>query len=835
MPPAWAALLGSADNTHFQIQALRPPNETNDMTPVTPTETPPGRPEDFDPRSGSRLERAVFNHRILVLLLCVLATIVLGASALRLKLNASFEKTIPAGHPYITNYLAHKKELSGLGNSVRIAVEARKGNIYDARYMETLRKISDEVLLLPGVDRPFMKSLWTPNTRWTAVTADGLDGGQVIPDLYDGSAPKLEELRLNLQRSGEIGQLVAFNGSSTVIQVPLLDRDAAGKPLDYAAVSEQLEHVRSKYSGDEMSIHITGFAKVAGDLMDGLREVIGFFFIALVICAAMVYLYNRDVISTALVVTTSVTGVVWQLGLLPLLGYSLDPYSMLVPFLIFAIGVSHGAQKMNGILQDIGRGTHRYVAARYTFRRLFVAGLTALLADAVGFAVLLVIDIPVIRELAIAASLGVLVLVLSNLILLPVLLSYVGVSRKAGERAVRQEVAMAAGQTSAFWRVLVSFTEGQRATVAVATAAVLAVVGFAVSTQLRIGDLNSGAPELRADSRYNRDVAFLTKNYGASNDVFAVMVKTPAGGCSQYEVLRRVDQLEWELLDLPGVESTQSLARLQRRVLVGMNEGSPLWYELLLNQDMLNTITARAPRELYNEECNLLTVYAYLRDHRSETLQRVVDHVEGFASKNNDKEVTFMLAAGSAGIDATTNIVVRKAWYQMLFMVYGAVALLCLITFRSWRAVLVAMLPLMLTTLLAEALMVGLGIGVKVATLPVIALGVGIGVDYALYVLSVTLARMREGATLKEAYTTAMQFTGRVVLLTGVTLAAAVVTWHFSSIKFQADMGLLLAFMFLLNMIGALVLVPALARLLLPGTPKGSDTAPMISGDCCAK
>lgn len=630
---------------------------------------------------------------------------------------------------------------------------------------------------------------------------------------------------MNVQRSGEIGQLVAANGGSSVLQVPLLEHDASGKPLDYAALSDRLEQIRAKYSSDEVAIHITGFAKLSGDLMDGMQEVIGFFFIALAICAAMVFLYNRDLISTALVVITSVTGVLWQLGLLPLLGYSLNPYSMLVPFLIFAIGISHGAQKMNGILQDIGRGMHRYVAARYTFRRLFLAGLTALLADAVGFAVLLMIDIPVIRELAIAASLGVLVLVISNLILLPVLLSYVGVSRKAAERAVQRESVSAAGHSGAFFVWLVRFTEGRRAALAIATAAVLAVLGVAVGTQLKVGDLDPGAPELQADSRYNRDVNYLTKNYGASNDLFAIMVKTPDGRCSQYDVLRRVDQLEWELMDLPGVESTQSIARLQRRLMVGMNEGSPLWYDLPSNQSMLNTITARAPRELYNEECNLLTVYAYLRDHRAETLQQVVDLVERFARKNNDQDATFLLAAGSAGIDATTNIVVHKAWYQMLFMVYGAVALLCFITFRSWRAVLVAMLPLMLTSVLAEALMVLLGMGVKVATLPVIALGVGIGVDYALYVLSVTLARMRAGATLKQAYATALQFTGRVVLLTGVTLAAAVATWHFSSIKFQADMGLLLAFMFLWNMLGALVLIPALARYLLPGAHEGSTVA----------
>jgi predicted RND superfamily exporter protein len=173
-----------------------------------------------------------------------------------------------------------------------------------------------------------------------------------------------------------------------------------------------------------------------------------------------------------------------------------------------------------------------------------------------------------------------------------------------------------------------------------------------------------------------------------------------------------------------------------------------------------------------------------------------------------------------AGIEAATNIVVTQAWRQMLLLVYGAVVLLCFITFRSWRAVLVAVLPLVLTSVLAEALMVALGMGVKVATLPVIALGVGIGVDYALYILSVTLVRLREGRSLAEAYDSALQFTGKVVMLTGVTLAVGVVTWVASPIKFQADMGLLLAFMFLWNMLGALVLLPALAHFLLQPRPE---------------
>lgn len=771
---------------------------------------------EFDPRSGSSLERLLFNHRAWVVVLCALITAVLGWQVSRLSLNASFEKTIPTSHPYIQNYLAHQAELTGLGNAVRIAVANPRGSIYDAAYLDTLRQLSDEVFLLPGVARNQMKSLWTPNTRWIGVTEDGLEGGPVIPDGYDGGAQSLQRLQLNVARSGEVGQLVAADARSTVIFVPLLTKDSAGLPLDYGALAQRLEALRTTYEAKGVELHVTGFAKLVGDLIEGVRAVLVFFALAVAICTAMVYWYTRCIRSTGLVVAASLVAVVWQLGLLPVLGYSLDPYSILVPFLVFAIGMSHGAQKMNGIMQDVGRGMDQLVAARFTFRRLFLAGLTALLADAVGFAVLLVIDITVIRELAIAASIGVAALIFTNLILLPIMLSYTGVSAQAAERSLRDERAIAQGASRhPLWATLDRFTRRGAATAALVAAVALGAGGFALSTQLKIGDLGAGAPELRSGSRYNQDVAFMAKSYGASSDVMAVMVTTPPGQCANYETLNRVDALEWQLRQLDGVESTNTLALLNRRVLSGLNEGSPKWYEFLPNQDMINTVTAGAPRGLYNDTCSLLTLYVFLRDHKAETLSRVVSHVESFAQANDTKDAKFLLAAGSAGIEAATNVVVAKAWWQMLGLVYAAVIVLSFITFRSWRAVVVAILPLLLTSVLAEALMVILGIGVKVATLPVIALGVGIGIDYALYILSITLARLRMGESLSAAYQHALLFTGKVVMLTGVTLAAGVFTWVFSPIQFQADMGLLLAFMFLLNMLGALVLVPALAHFLL--------------------
>ncbi|MDA7089215.1 MMPL family transporter [Pseudomonas sp. SA3-5] len=770
----------------------------------------------FDTNSGSLLERALFNFRGVVVLMCLVITLLLGWQATKLGFNASFEKMIPSNHPFIVNYLENQSQLSGLGNAVRIAVVNKRGSIYEADYQKTLQALSDEVYLLPGVDRTYMKSLWTSSTRWVGVTEMGLEGGPVIPDNYDGSDTSLEKLRRNIERSNEIGQLVAFDQQSSIIYVPLL-ANADGQPLDYTVLSNQLEALRDKYQNGPVEIRITGFAKVVGDLIEGLQQILLFFAAAIAITCMVLFWYTRCVRSTLLVMGCSLVAVVWQLGLLPLLGYELDPYSVLVPFLIFAIGISHGAQKMNGIMQDIGRGLHKLVAARITFRRLFIAGLTALISDAVGFAVLMFIDIPVIQDLAITASIGVAVLILSNLILLPILLSYLGVSARAAQRSLRAELADASGATKhPLWRFLDLFTRRGWATGCVLAAAVLAGGGYFISLQLKVGDLDAGAPELRADSRYNQDNAYITSHYGASSDVFAIMVKTPVGGCAAYDTLKRVDNLDWRLRALSGVESTNSLAQLNRRVLVGLSEGNPKWYELMNNQATLNMITASAPRGLYNDECSMLTQYAYLADHKADTLTSVVDTVQTFAAENDNEQAQFLLAAGSAGIEAATNIVVKQANREMLWWVYGAVILLCLLTFRSWRAVTCAVLPLMLTSILCEALMVWLGIGLKVATLPVIALGVGIGVDYALYVMSIVLIQMRLGASLSEAYYRALVCTGKVVILTGVTLAIGVGTWIFSPIKFQADMGVLLGFMFLCNMLGALLLLPALAYFLYP-------------------
>ena len=766
------------------------------------------------PKAEPFLERLIFNNRVVILIGFLLLTAFLGYNAVKIQPDASFERMIPLEHPYVINMLDHRNDLENLGNFVRIAVETKTGDIFSPEYMETLKQITDEVFYLDGVDRSGLKTLWTSNVRWVEVTEQGFQGGTVIPDGYDGSPASLEKLRQNILRSNEVGRLVSDNFKSTIVYAPLYEKNPeTGEPLDYGTFSRQLEEkIRDKYEAQNpnIDIHIVGFAKKVGDLIEGIGSIAWFAGITILLTTLLLFWYSRCITGTLVPVFTSIVAVFLQLGALRLLGYGLDPYSVLVPFLVFAIGISHGVQIVNAMAVEAGKGFDAETAARLAFRALYIPGMLALISDAFGFLTLFFIEIDVIRDLAIAAGLGVAFVILTNLVLHVLIMSYLGIS-KGGIRHVQN----LGEKQDRKWHLMSYFAHPGVAPISLLIAVIGLGLGLYYKQDLKIGDLDQGAPELRADSRYNLDNAYIIDNYSTSADVLVVMVKTPEEQCTQYNVLRAMDSLQWELQNTPGVQSSASLADVSKIVTKALNEGNWKWYEISRNQTIINASIREAPTGLINTNCSLTPVLVFLEDHKAETLETVVERVEVFAEANSDENHTFLLAAGNAGVEAATNEVIANSKDMMLILVYSVVSLLCFATFRSIRAVLCIVIPLGLTSVLGEAIMAVSDIGIKVATLPVIALGVGIGVDYGIYIYSKLEKYLLEGKTLQDAYFETLRSTGKAVMFTGMTLGLGVVTWIFSPIKFQADMGFLLFFMFLWNMVGAIWLLPALARFLL--------------------
>jgi predicted RND superfamily exporter protein len=758
-------------------------------------------------------ERMIFQFRPALLILLLLTTAFFGYQATKVKLDTSFFKMIPTKHPFIENMMTNLDDIGAVGTVIQIAVETTEKDIFTKEYIETVKLISDETFYLPGVNRIGLQSIYTPNVRWTEVTEEGFEGGPVIPDGYDGSPEKLAELRVNILRSGRVGSLVADNFKSTIVQATLFDKDpATGEPLDYQKFSQELEQkIRDKYQSDKVKIHVIGVAKLIGDLTDAAPQIALFFLIAFVISFVLLIWYTRCIISTVALLTCAIISVIWQLGLLQTLGMPLSAYSSLVPFLVFAISISHGIQNVNANALSMAEGNDAFTAAQLSFSKLYVAGMTALLADVVGFLTLMIIDIPSIKDLAIAASIGIAVIIFTKLILLTILMSYFGVT-KSGIRHFQKK-----SQTEPrIWGKVSLFATPKYAAVSIVIAVLMTLAGFfTYGEKLKFGDLDEGAPELRPDSRYNLDSKFIADNYTVSSDIFLIMIKTAPDKCVTHENLEVIDRFGWTMENVEGVQSSVSLTYVVRQVLAGFSEGNLKWSTIPRNQQAIDSTVFQIPPELMNSSCSYAPLILFLADHKAETLQRVVAAAEKFIQENPKKDLEFLLATGNAGIEAATNDVIIESYYPMILWVYLVVGLLVLITFNSIRATVCIILPLVVTSILCDSLMAFLGIGVKVATLPVVALGVGIGVDYSIYLYAKMESYLQEGNTLPEAYYNTLKTTGNAIVLTAVTLAIGVITWAWSPIKFQADMGILLTFMFLWNMVGAVWLMPALCCFLI--------------------
>ena len=758
-----------------------------------------------------RLSDLLFGRRGFFLGLFALITVLLGLSASQLRVDAGFAKMIPLEHPYMQTFTAYQKTFGG-ANRVLIALRTRDGrDIYNPEFFKALKGVTDDVFFLPGIDRPTVTSLFTPNVRFIEVVEEGFAGGNVIPATFAGTPEDLEQVRANVLKSGHVGRLVSNDFKGAMVSAELLEVNPdTGARLDYQEVAKKLEDIRAKYASDQIDVHIIGFAKAVGDIADGAAGVLVFFVVAFVITALLLLWYSGSLKLTALALLCAFVPVVWLLGLLPLIGFGIDPLSILVPFLIFSIGVSHAVQMTNAWKLEVVAGADALTAAKTAFAKLFVPGAMALLANAVGFMVMVYIAIDIVRELAITASLGVAVMIITNKMLLTILLSYLKLTPAEAGRLRRQ-----GGENRGewLWTRIQIFARPKPALVVLAATAVLLGAAAIKARDMKTGDLGKGIPELRDDSRYNKDIEAIVGSFSIGVDILSVIAqgKDIDGACTDYGVMDAIDRFESHMKNVHGVQGTLSLAGLSKVVNAGWNEGNPRWRVHSRNRDVL--AQAVTPIDtgtgLLNTDCSAMQVLIFTKDHQGETLTHIVQEVKDYIKAHPHEHVDFLLASGPVGVMAATNEAVDEAEVVMLILLFASISLLCFAEFRSVAAVLCIVVPLAIVAVLCNALMATLGIGLKVSTLPVVALGVG--VDYGIYLFERMKHAMADGMPLADAFHKALQQRGTAAIFTAITMSISVGTWAFSALKFQADMGILLAFLFMVNMLGAIFVLPALA------------------------
>ncbi len=831
-------------------------------------------------------ERVVFGSRPTVLFLFAAITVAMVWYASQLRVDAGFKKQIPLQHEYMQTFQDYELEFGG-ANRVLIAVMAKNGNMFDQQFMSTLENVTNEVINLDATDDSRARSLFTPNVRYIEVVEDGISGGNVIPQTFTPNVPgftakpeDFETIRGNIVKANIVGRLVAKDYSGAMIWADLIPESNVNK-LDYQQVARQLEAIRGKYENEHTTVHIIGFAKMVGDISEGAMSVIKFFLITILFTWVLLFLYSTSAKLASLTVLAGMVSVIWMLGALKLMGFGIDPMNMLTPFLIFAIAVSHGEQMINrfrgeiffggleeGTVEEL-REREKFAvpaleAAKRSFRALLAPGTVALLAGCIGFAAILVIPIRMIFELAITATVGVGVTILTDLVLLPVLLSYTNLRNLERKREFRLRQLT---QFDKAWTMLSRLSRPAPAALVIIIGATVWFFAWQQGNKVMIGDAQKGVAELYPaqqdarmklfgiqPSRYNIDAGVISSKFALGVDILNVIVEAGPSACTtSYKAMETIDRFGWHMANVEGVEQVITLPSAAKIVNAGWNDGSVRWRVLPRDPDTLRQATQSFETDsgLLNADCSAIPVTIFTSDHQSTTIDRLVAATKEFRQANNAYEpgfakkrdaaaaaagekgeeyttdqVNFRLATGNLGVMAAINDTVREKEHMILYLLYAAVFVMCLISFRSPRAALCILLPLVLVTELGHSLMVYLDIGMKVNTLCVVALGVGIGVDYGIYIFARMREAMNQGRTLSESYFIALKTTGIAIFYTALTLAVGVAMWIFSDLKFQADMGIMLTFMFVVNMVAAIIFLPALCRWILRPTEKDNWVPP---------
>ncbi len=762
----------------------------------------------------TRLENWLFSHRAFFLGVLAAFTAVMAFFAMQLHMDAGFEKQLPIGHQYVKTFLQYRDELFS-ANRLTVVVRARRGKIWTKAGLSRLYDVTQAVRGLPDISPMDVQSLWTSNTYVNEITEDGFRAEPLIADTITDdhlTGDLIAGIERSTSAGGFVGSLVSHDEKSAMITAEINEIDSNGVHLDYVAYNHLLEQeLRKPFDDSDYQIQIIGFAKQIGDIADGAASVLRFCGIALLLTAAAVYWYSRSIRFTILPMVCSLTSLVWQFGTLRLLGFGLDPLGVLVPFLVFSIGVSHGVQQINYIIRELSHGKTSMQAARSSFTGLLIPGVLALVTAFVSFVTLLLVPIPMIRELAITAALGVGYKIVTNLFMLPVVASCF-----TFDQAYARAAMMTRSRRARLIVWLAHVAEPRNAIAVVIASALLLGVSAWESRDRIVGSLQPGAPELRADSRYNLDAMSIAGSFDIGLDWLSVVVEAPPGSCDNPAIGTYVSGLTFATRNTPGVVAAASYSTMLQTYNEGYNEGLPKTAVVPIDPVNYGSLTEeiRRVRGYVNKDCSMTAVHLFLADHKASTINRVILAVKSYAALHHTPGITVRLAAGNAGVMAAINDEVARSELPMMLYVYAAIIILVLLVYHDWRAVIACCAPLTVGSFVGYWFMKYFQIGLTVATLPVMVLAVGIGVDYAFYIYNRLQMHIGRGEPIVIALERSIEEVGMATLFTAITLAVGVATWSFSALKFQADMGKLLAFMFMVNLVMALTTLPALAVVL---------------------
>jgi predicted RND superfamily exporter protein len=763
----------------------------------------------------------IITYRWPYLIAILLLTVFFGYHASQMKMVTVFDDLFPQKHKYIK---VHNKfrELFGGANLVSLELRVKEGDIFNTKTLQKIKRITMEIEKVPWIHPYQIVSLARRNVKDMKVSTWGMKNVPVMYPLVPKTPEELQELEDTVYHNDLLyGVMVSLDGKSTLLQAVFIRDPRTGEDIDYKLVFDQINEICDRERDENTVITLSGNPILYGWVYSYFGQMKRIFALTLAIIIGLLFFYFRSVIGVIRPLISGAVSAIWGVGLAHVLGYNIDPLILVIPFLISARVVSHSVQMVRRYdevfyeYRDVKRSCIESCAA------LLPPGLLGIITDALGILVILTAPIPLLIKLSLMGFYWVMSIIVSVLILDPIILSFLPAPFLKEEKF--REVGII-HKTLGLLGEIPYRKNGRR--IVIATTFLVFVIGGYYGRGLKTGDANPGTPILWQDSEYNRATASMNAKFPGTDQLFIIVEGKEEDVIQEPESIRLMEDFQRHMEVLPEVGGTVSLGSVTPRVNEALHYGDPKWgiqsFHDRRFMGMLVFMFSQGcePGEMdrfMSRDGRLANVIFFVKDHKGDTIEKVLDRARTFIQENPSEKIEFKLAGGLIGVLGAANEVIARSEVVSIVLALFVVFLTCSITYRSLFAGLLFIIPLAASNYLTFAYMAYRDIGMNVNTLPISALGIGLGVDYGIYIVSRMKEEYAKVQDYKQASINALSTAGGAVLFTGTTLIAGVIFWYFlSSLRFQAEMGLLLALWMFISMLGGMVLIPTVVAMVRP-------------------
>jgi hypothetical protein len=731
-----------------------------------------------------------------------------------LKIATDFFSLYPPRHPYIQLYNEYRK-MFGSANVLVCAVEVKEGDIYNWETLDKILRITKALPAIKGCNPSQLVSLTHPRLKNVRVEAWGI---KIEPVL----ARSIQRNEAGLHR---IRQAVYTNEGIRGFYVSPDDRAAAiyagfwEEGVDPLRLYEGMMKIQSEETDENTNIYFTGYPALYAYIYHLAPQVYQVLAATLLLMVALLLFYFRTWQGVLLPVLSATLSAIWGLGFAGLLGFSLDPLVLVVPLVITARALSHSVQSMARYHEEYARLLDKRLAIRRAYSELTAPATLSILTDGIGVLLISIATIPLMRNLGFFCSFWIISMFVSVPTLNPILLSFLPPPSRR-----RAELETGGRFYKMLASILVRPSIGISRWVVLGLIAAVLVVGGTYSVKLKVGDTEAGAALLFPDHPYNRAFRYFNRTFVGATQFVIIAEGKEEGAIKNARTLQAMEDFQRFMETEGGAGGTLTFTNMIKRIFRMFHEGHPKWEMLPEDPKHLSQIgfqieNSSSPGEMdrwVDYSWTNATITCFYKNYNNEMIHRCIDKATEFIEANPVEKVRFRLAGGLLGILAAVNEEVEYSYWASLIAVFVVCFILCILTFRSVTAGCILIIPLAVSQILSEAFMLVKGIDLNINSLPVAAIAVGIGIDYGIYLLARISEEYAEFGDYNQANRRALETTGKAIIFTATTLIAGVFFWIFIDLKFQAEMGLLLCLLMLLNMVNALVFVPTLVTILKP-------------------